>query len=171
MSAQNILMDKLKGNYFYLADHPELVPVLAGWFFDEWGRHNSNLTQEIIEENLKGRLNRDQVPLVLVQLLDGSPIASTSIKIQEIETHPQYMHWLGSVYVLPDYREQGIGSNLIRRTIEEAKRLGVEQLYLYTRNKQKFYSKLGWIPVETPIYHGRKVIIMRQTLSVEERKN
>jgi GNAT superfamily N-acetyltransferase len=164
-------MDKLNGNYLCLADRPELVPVLAGWFFDEWGQHNSNLTQEIIENNLKGRLNRDQVPLVIVQMLDGSPIASASIKIQEMETHPQYMHWLGSVYVLPKYRQQGIGSNLIRRTIEEAKRVGVEQLYLYTRNKEELYSKLGWRPIETPIYHGRQVIIMRQTLSVEERKN
>ena len=166
MKAQNIPKDKLHGNYLYLADRPDLIPILAGWFFDEWGRDNPELTQEIIEDNLKGRLNRDHVPLVLVQIHEGSPIASASIKIQEMETHPQYMHWLGSVYVLPKYREQGIGSNLIRHTIEEARRLGLDELYLYTRNKKIFYSKLGWRPVETPIYHGRNVIIMVQTLSV-----
>ena len=26
-----------------------------------------------------------------------------------METHPQYLHWLGGVYVHPDFREQGIG--------------------------------------------------------------
>lgn len=170
LPTQNNTLDKLTGNYIYLADCPELIPVLAGWFFDEWGRHNSNLSQEIIEDNLKGRLNRDEIPLVLIHMLAGSPIASASLKIQEMETHPQYLHWLGSVYVLPEHRAQGIGSNLIRRIIEEARRLGVEELYLYTRKKEDFYSKLGWRSIETPIYHGCEVIIMVQTLSVDERK-
>lgn len=86
-----------------------------------------------------------------------------------METHPHYQHWLGSVYVLPECRGLGIGSELIRYTVDNAHQLAVDELYLYTRKKQYFYSKLGWKPVETPIYHGRKVIIMKQILSVKER--
>lgn len=164
-------MDNKEGSYIYLADRPEFIPVLAGWFFAEWGSNNPQLTRERIEGNLKERLNREQAPLALVRMLDGSPIASASIKIQEMETHPQYQHWLGSVYVLAEHRHQGIGTNLIQRTIEEARRIGLNELYLYTRGKQKFYAKLGWRSIETPIYHGRKVILMKQVLSVLERKN
>lgn len=162
-------MDKSLGNYIYLADRPELIPVLAGWFFNEWGSHNPDLTLESIEDNLKERLHRDSIPLVIIKLVDGTPIASASLKIREMETHPHYQHWLGSVYVLPECRGLGIGSELIRYTVDNARQLAVDELYLYTRKKQYFYSKLGWKPVETPIYHGRKVIIMKQILSVKER--
>jgi len=164
-------MGKSTGKYIYLADRLDLIQELAGWFFDEWEVHNPDLTLESIENKLKGRLNREQVPIVLVHIQDGSAIASASIKIQEMETHPHYQHWLGSVYVMPEYRGQGIGTELIRYTIGEAKRLAVEDLYLYTRNKENFYSKLGWKSIESPIYHGRRVIIMHKKLSVNERIN
>jgi GNAT superfamily N-acetyltransferase len=164
-------MSKSPGKFIYLADRQDLIPELAGWFYAEWGGHNPDLTLKSIEDKLRGRLNRDQVPLVLVHIQDDAPIASASIKIQEMETHPHYLHWLGSVYVLPEYRGQGIGSDLIRYTICEAKLLALDELYLYTRSKENFYSKLGWISIETPNYHGRRVTIMKQTLSVRERMN
>jgi predicted N-acetyltransferase YhbS len=164
-------MGKSDGSYIYLADRPDLIPVLASWFFEEWGRRNTNLSQEIIEDKLQGRLNRDRAPLVLIRILNDRPIASASIKIQEMETHPQYLHWLGSVYVLPEFRGQGIGSELVRRTIDEARRLDVDELYLYTRDNENFYSKLGWHAVEDTTYHSRRAIIMKKILSVEERKN
>lgn len=164
-------MAESTSRYIYLADRPEMIPLLAGWFYDEWGVHHPDLTLASIEHKLKGRLNREQVPFVIVLIQDETPIASASIKIQEMETHPHYLHWLGSVYVLSQYRGQGIGTGLIRYTIGEAKRLAVNELYLYTRNKEKFYSRLGWKPVETPIYHSRRVIIMKQDLSVKEGMN
>lgn len=164
-------MGKSDGSYIYLADRPDLIPVLASWFFEEWGWRNPGLTQEIIEDKLQGRLNRDRAPLVLIRILNDRPIASASIKINEMETHPKYLHWLGSVYVLPEFRGQGIGTELIRCAIDEARRLDVVELYLYTRDKENFYSKLGWHAVEDTTYHSRRAIIMKQTLSVEERKN
>jgi GNAT superfamily N-acetyltransferase len=164
------LIDQSSDKFIYLADHPELIPVLAGWFFEEWGRGYPGPTLATIEDKLKQRLNRDQVPLVLVMMREGSPIASASLKIREMETHPQHLHWLGSVYVLVDYRGRGLGSQLVQHAVNEATRLGVRELYLYTRHQESFYSRLGWTPVEKPIYHGRQVIIMKQILSVEERK-
>jgi len=156
--------------FILLADQPKLIPILAAWFFDEWGHNYPDLTLEIFEGKLWGRLNRDKLPLVIVLIQDGSPIASASLKIQEMETHPQYLHWLGSVYVLPEFREQGLGSQLVQYTIGEAKRLGVRDLYLYTHSREIFYTRLGWEPVERPTYHGRMVLIMKQNLSVEKRK-
>ena len=159
-------MDNSGDKFVYLADRADLIPTLAGWFYGEWGHNHPDLTPATIEVKLRQRLNRDRVPLVLVTLRDDSPIASASLKIQEMETHPQYMHWLGSVYVLPEFRGEGIGSNLVQYSVNEAKRLAVHDLYLYTRSHEKFYTHLGWKPIERPLYHGRKVVIMKQILSV-----
>jgi GNAT superfamily N-acetyltransferase len=150
----------------YLADRADLIPELAGWFYGEWGPNYPDLTQAIIDDKLRRRLNRDRIPLVLVTLRKDSPIASASLKIREMETHPQYLHWLGSVYVLPEYRGKGIGSNLVQYSVNEAKRLAVHDLYLYTRSRENFYTRLGWKSVEKPLYRGRRVVIMKQILSV-----
>jgi len=159
-------VDNSGDRYVYLADRVDLIPTLAGWFYEEWRHNSTDLTPAIIEGKLNQRLNRDRVPLVLVTLRDDSPIASASLKIQEMETHPQYLHWLGSVYVLPKYRGIGIGSKLVQYSINEAKRLAVHDLYLYTRSHENFYTRLGWKAVERPLYHGRRVVIMKQILSV-----
>jgi GNAT superfamily N-acetyltransferase len=62
-------------------------------------------------------------------------VATAALKIREMETHPQYEHWLGNVYVLPEFRAQGIGTTVIERAKHEAKRIGIRDLYLYTRDR------------------------------------
>jgi GNAT superfamily N-acetyltransferase len=153
--------------YIFLADQPELLPILAAWFYDEWGRHNPPGSRESMQRVLGEFLNRDQIPLTIVRLRESEPIASASLKIREMETHPQYLNWLGGVYVHPDFREQGIGSQLVQYTAHKAIELKVKGLYLYTRKHVNFYARLGWQVIEEPLYHGRKVSIMKRNLSVD----
>ena len=152
--------------YIYLADQPDLLPILADWFYDEWGCGDPNSSPESMRRILGEYLNRDQFPLTIILLRDADPIASASLKIREMETHPQYLHWLGGVYVHPDYRKQGVGSQLVEYTVHQAKNLQVEDLYLYTRNHENFYTRLGWQVIERPQYEGRVAIVMKRNLAV-----
>jgi hypothetical protein len=113
------------------------------------------------------RMDRDKVPLALVAFQGSEPVGSASLIIREMETHPQFLHWLGSVYIHHPYRNQGIGSQLVEYAASEAERLGVRELYLYTRHHESFYSRLGWRPVERAHYHGREVLIMKRGLGLE----
>jgi GNAT superfamily N-acetyltransferase len=99
-----------------------------------------------------------------VAFLADWPIATAALKIREMETHPHYEHWLGNVYVLPDYRNQGIGSFVIQKAIDEAGRIGIRYIYLYTRDRENLYERLGWKIIEQVEYHGRMASIMRQEL-------
>ena len=148
----------------YLADHPELTHLLATWFDDEWGKNNPSLTMELIERRVRKRLNRDKIPLCMVALTKSKPIATATLKIREMEIYPQFEYWLGNVYVLPEYRNQGAGSQITEATIEKAKLLGVKNLYLYTQDREHFYQRLGWITLEQVEYHAHPVVIMRRTL-------
>ena len=153
-------------DYIYLADQPELLPVLAGWFFEEWGQNNPKSSPAEIEHTLSRFLNRDRIPLTVVRLRDSKPIATASLKLREMETHPQYLHWLGGVFVHPHFREQGLGSQLVEYTTTLAERFKVHQLYLYTRSHEHFYTRLGWQVIERPMYHGRVAFPMKKILPV-----
>jgi GNAT superfamily N-acetyltransferase len=148
----------------FLADYPELASLLSGWFFGEWGEENPALTLESIEKAVRQRMSRDRTPLCLVAILDNQPIASATLKFREVESHPQYKHWLGNVYVLPEYRRRGIGSLVIQKAIDEAKRIGIRNLYLYTRDQENLYERLGWKIIEQVEHHGRTASIMRKEL-------
>ena len=154
----------------YLADRPEFTSLLASWFYEEWGRRNPENSLEKVEKRLRQRLNRDKVPLALVAFQGSEPVGSASLIVREMETHPQFLHWLASVYVHQPCRQQGIGSLLIEHAAAEAERIGVGELYLSTHSHEGFYARLGWRPVERPLYHGREVVIMKRVLTGEPLK-
>jgi len=145
----------------FLADHSDLVSVIASWYYQEWGQIEPVFTPQCFELELCERLNRDRLPLTLVAFNDSIPVATASLKLKEMETHPEIQHWLGGVYTLPEYRRRGIGSQIVKHATTVARHLGVSVLYLYTRNSESLYAREGWVTIERPIYHERKVAIMK----------
>jgi len=47
------------------------------------------------------------------------------------------------------------------RAVEEARRLNVERLFLWTASAESLYLKLGWQPVERTEFCGMSIVIMR----------
>jgi len=69
--------------------------------------------------------------------------------------------WLASVFVPPEHRGKGIGTALTRRIMDEAKALDVGTLYLFTPDRETFYSRLGWTVLERPEYRREQIVIMK----------
>ena len=151
--------------FAYLADHPEWISTLAGWFYAEWGGRIAGQKVKLFEERLQGRLNRDKLPLTLIAFAEDEMVASASLKIQEMGTHPRYLHWLGSVYVKQSFRRKGIGTQLVEHASQVASGLRVASLFLYTHGHEDFYARLGWHVVERAQYHGRRVAIMERVIT------
>jgi putative hydrolase of the HAD superfamily len=155
----------MKVNFKYLVDCQYLTNRLANWFHREWGLRNPMLTVDAIEKSLRGRLNRNIPPLTFIAFIGEDPIGSASLKIREMEIYPEYTHWLGTVYVLPEYRNQGIGTQIVEHSISEAKRLGnISELFLYTHDREHFYTKFGWQALKRILYHGREVVVMKRLI-------
>ena len=66
--------------------------------------------------------------------------------------------------VLPAYRHQGLGSRLVRAVEAGAAERGFERLYLYTRDSQAFYRRLGWRDLEEALARDRPATIMDRAL-------
>ena len=154
-------------NIEYLADRPDLVSYVAEWLFKEWGHRSPDGTAQGMVCTLTERLNHDKLPLALVALRENEPLGTVSLKLKEVEIRPQYENWLGTLYVHKSKRGKGIGSLLIKAAAKEANRLGIGDLYLYTRNREneRLYAKLGWTVVERLEYQGRPAVIMKRILT------
>lgn len=148
----------------FLADYPQFAPTVAAWIFNEWGHQDPENSLEKCIALQRSRLNTKTPPIALVGLLDGKPIACSSIIIRELDPFPQYMHWLGSVYVLSEFRNQGIGSAVVETSSQIAADLGLRELFLYTHSHENFYTQLGFMPFEQRLFQDRKILIMKRLL-------
>ncbi len=132
----------------YLADHPEWLPVIASWIFEEWWRANPANSIAMVEGRLSEAMNRDKLPLTLIAFSGSTPVGTASLVRHDMESRKDLSPWLAAVYVLPAYRGNGIGSHLVRKAVERARELGIDTLYLFTSGKEELYSRLGWSVLE-----------------------
>jgi GNAT superfamily N-acetyltransferase len=111
-------------------------------------------------------MNSDRLPLTLVAVRAGLAadsrelVGMVSLKYHDMDTRPDLDPWLGGLLVLPEWRNQGVGTMLMHRATEEARRLKVPRLYLWTHSAEGLYRKLGWQVVERSDYFGKEAVVM-----------
>ncbi len=122
----------------YLADHPHLLPVLAGWPLDDSGTSR---------RDLELRLHRYRLPLAFVSLEGSEPTGCVSLLLDRA-THPRNRRpRLAGLYVVPEHRGRGIGTALARRSVRKAAALGHPALSVSVPPEYAaFFERLGWRP-------------------------
>ncbi|MCC2670136.1 MAG: family acetyltransferase [Armatimonadetes bacterium] len=149
----------------YLADRPEAVPVVARWYFDEWGYIEPETSYEQTVERLGRKLNRDRVPLTLLAVEGDAVLGAAALKIREMSIYPEREYWIGGVFVHPEARGRGIASALCRRLEGLARAFGIRELHLQTeRLDGGLYGRLGWKEVEQIHYCGDEVLVMEKSI-------
>jgi GNAT superfamily N-acetyltransferase len=86
-------------------------------------------------------------------------------KVSRYGYPPDLDPWLGGLLVLPEWRNRGVGMMLMHRATEEARRLNVPRLYLWTHSAEGLYHKLGWQIIERSDYFGKEAVVMQIDLS------
>ena len=79
----------------------------------------------------------------------------------DMDTRKDLSPWLASVFVVRQFRNNGVGRALCASLILEANKLDFSSLYLFTPNMESFYKKQGWEIIEQTIYRNENVLIMR----------
>lgn len=151
----NILIDNL-------ANHPEFIPKLAYWFHAEWGHFHPQTTVEQRIANLEERcVQTSRLPLTLIARMGDHVVGTASLVKHDMEVHVELTPWLSSVYVDTRHRKQGIGSQLVKRIVQEAANINAKILYLFTPDRQNFYARMGWQLLYREKYRGQQVVLMR----------
>jgi len=131
-------------------DVPAIVELIAN---DELGRLRENFKTPLPDEyiNAFDKINSDQNQELMVMLSDSGEVIGT-LQLSFI----QYLTYQGgiraqieAVRVHENYRNKGIGQELIQWAIDRAKKRGAHVVQLTTDKKRdaalKFYEKLGFI--------------------------
>lgn len=145
----------------FLADRPDAINLVAQWYYDEWAYDNPQASPASIAQKLSSGLNRDRVPLLLLATDSYKVVAAVELKYREMDIYPDRVHWLGGLYVTPDYRGHGLGVQLVAHALKLAEEFGISKLYLQTEKLDGgIYTGLGWRPLERVNNKGINVLVM-----------
>jgi predicted N-acetyltransferase YhbS len=147
-----------------LAAHPEAIPRLAAWHHGEWGFLHPGETVAEVARELRGHLEPHRIPSTFVALVADEVVGSASLVAHDLAERPDLGPWLASLYVAPAHRRQGVGAALAARVAEEARRLGVATLYLFTFDREGYYARLGWRRLGPETCRGHPVVVMTRDL-------
>jgi len=148
----------------YLVDYPEYIPQLAQWLFEEWGAILSEKTLEARIKKLKAHMNRDQLPIAWVAHANGHLLGTAALRVHDLQGREELTPWLGGVLVGAQFRRHGIGEALCATVENAAQSRGIQTLYLFTLDKQAWYSRRGWTVLAPCVWHQRPGDIMSKRL-------
>lgn len=143
-------------------DVQELVALL-GTLFEQEQDFVSNPQKQLRAVELL--LNSPDVGILLVSRIDGRIVAMVSLLFTISTAEGGHVCWLEDLVVKPDWRSRGVGSELLKAAIEEAKQRNLSRITLLTdgsnASARRFYARHGFVDsAMTP---------MRLHLSIGER--
>ena len=150
----------------YLANHRVAIPRLAQYCFNEWRPvyDKRGMSLKDVIAAFETRANIDRLPLAVVAIEHGNVIGTGCLKLEDLEIRPHLSPWLGGLFVVPEYRNRGVATAMIRHLLEEAQSFQLGVLYLWTPSAESLYAKLGWKTVERLDYCGYSVAVMQLEL-------
>ena len=148
-----------------LIDKTDAIPLIATWYFNEWGSAIPDNSYDKTVARLQNNLSRNELPIHLLAVKNESVLGVAQLKIREMSIYPEREHWLGGLFVPPEFRGRGIASEIAEKIASLAQSMNIEKVYLQTEKLDGgFYARLGWKPMEKVFYNGFNVLVMEREL-------
>lgn len=137
------------GNFIidHLPRHPEFVPTVARWIYDEFVDSTLWTFDQITAKFTECHL--DKLPMTWIALDQGQCVGTVSLFQNDLKPRPDLTPWLAALYVKPESRGSGVAARLIESVIAESRRLEYDTLYLRTEHTAEYYRQRGWRFLET----------------------
>ncbi len=150
----------------YLVDQKHFVPELSQLLYQQFGSLAPHRTQKDFENCMLNHCNKDCLPMAFVAIEADKLVGTFSFRQHDMETHKHFSPWIGSVFVHPSRRKEGIGTKLMRQAEVLCKQHDIKTLYLFTPDKQAWYLKLRWERIEEATFNSHFVSIKKKNVSM-----
>ena len=128
-----------------LADHLELVPVVAAWHWREWRADEPDSAEAKFLAILAARTHRGEVPFTLLAFLGDEPVGSLSVCWDDADAEfADEGPWLSGLFVVGAARDLGTGRKLLEAAEARAVTHGHAELWAHTGEAERFYVRCGW---------------------------
>lgn len=149
-----------------LADRPDLLEAVAQAGQETWGKWESGWLLDDWMALYRTFMSGQGLEQMLVAVkADGDFAGMAALTAHELPDHPALLGWLYDVYIVPQYRQLGLGSWLSAQVEGLAVGEGLTELHLATTEAQGFYEGLGWRRLKDCIHNGVPVTIMHKKLN------
>ena len=120
---------------------------ICDWYYNWLGIKNNESIEEI-KCTFEHSLCNNKLPQTFVALIDGEPAGMYQLSMSDdLNSRPDLYPWLINVYVDEKFRGRNVARELMNTVKENAKELGLTELYLYTKHIG-LYEKFGWKFIE-----------------------
>ncbi len=156
MLKEEIKIVNLKDNLKYLEEVSE-------WIWKEWSKCHGASLDDIIYRS-KHSIMENKIPMMYIALYKDEVVGVVSLWNNDLTARQDLTPWMATLYIKEQYRKQGIGTLLQKKSIEVARFLKYEYLYLIT-DHVGYYEKMGWEFLElAPLGDGRMTHIYKYKL-------
>jgi len=161
----------LAPDIFVLEQKPEFFAQVAHWHHQECERQGLKSSLSLRQQRLVLHVQQNPLPKTLIALRGKQLLGCVSLvnyTYRSSERMPKVASdspvWLSNLFVLDQYRHQGIGTALIDAAKNYAQDLGLTELWLSATDYTDYYQKRDWEIVRRTRLGGRQVNVMRVVL-------
>ena len=139
-----------------LSDRSLHINEIASWHYDEWGDPLEEGTVDDIAKDIRRKvdLNKD-IPHYYIAVDKEKLHGVVELKIRENTNYPEYVYWLGGLYVCAESRRKGIASNLIEYAKTKISEMGIVDLHLQCEHKLMDFYQFHSFKLLHDAKHGR----------------
>jgi predicted N-acetyltransferase YhbS len=133
----------------HLLERPQRRNDVAALIHNEFWTEVAGASVEKMAARLRQASTLDALPLCLIALRGNEVLGAINLVDNDDDDHTDWHPWLAGMVAAESHRGQGIGSQLVRALLVEAKRLNFDRVYFGT-DEPRFYERLGAVVHHVP---------------------
>lgn len=143
----------------YLHDIPELEPLIAQWFLQEWPSHYGCSGNGDVWQDIAAYRHREGVGMGIVAFENNKPCGFIALKSEHFLPNNPAFPWVGAAFVIPEKRNQGLGQYLFEQLELIIDKRQYPHIFCATAVADNLLIRCGWqlsVPLSQPslrIYH------------------
>lgn len=128
-----------------LINHPQYIPTIVEWLYNEWGNNNRIFWESWITSSTQVY----DIPKTYILFVNNNVVGTYSLWRCDLQSRQDLFPWFGGLYVDSNYRGRyyngkKLGEILQCHAISELKRLHYTDAYLFTSKSTEYYNRNGW---------------------------